>query len=201
RAMGPARREPEGGAGPRGLPLQQIDLAAVRSASVGPRQQSARGAQRHVDAPLSAIFARRRFRVCRAACGEECRHVEADAAGADDGDALARNTLSTQQLRIRDDFRMLDAGNSGNARANTGGEHDVIERSFDERCARGRRAQSQIDTEQLDPPPEVTQSFAEFFLARYFPSEAELAADLGTLLEQRDSMPTLGGRHSARKPR
>ena len=40
---------------------------------------------------------------------EKSRHVEADAAGADDGHALARLARARQQLGIGDDLRMIDA--------------------------------------------------------------------------------------------
>ena len=59
--------------------------------------------------------------------GQERRDVEADAAGADDGDARARRLRARQQVRITDDLRMIDAGDVRHARRDAARDHELVE--------------------------------------------------------------------------
>ena len=77
-----------------------------------------------VDAPLGAVLV---GLVVTAVVREELADVEADAARADDRDALAGHLSPHDDVRVARDLRMIDAGNVRRARDDAGREHDVIE--------------------------------------------------------------------------
>ena len=58
---------------------------------------------------------------------QELRDVEADAAGAQDGDPVADGGAVPEHVLVGDDARVIDARDVGDPRDHAGRQHDLVE--------------------------------------------------------------------------
>src|SRR5262245_8776244 len=123
--------------------------------------------------------------------GEKRGHVEADSARADDGDARTGLPSATQQIRIADDLLVIDAWNCRQSRPHAGRDDDLVKLPTDNLLHRRLRVQSHVNAKPAELDSEVAQRLVELLLAGHLARVPELAADLGILFEQRDSVPPL----------
>lgn len=121
---------------------------------------------------------------------EEFAHVDADAAGTDDGDGLADGLALSDDLGVGQHLRVLDAGDLGNARRHAGGNHHFVEGS-DEICWCDAGFELDRHSGHVQHAGVVANGLGELFLTRNELCDPELSADLVRGLEQRDRMTTL----------
>src|SRR5581483_8281651 len=109
--------------------------------------------------------------------GEELGDVEADAAGADDGNSAARRARAVEDGGVAGALGVIDAGNVRQTRAHSGGNNDgVVAARGQLACARPL-PEPQIDAEAADAGAPVGQRGVELLLTRHVAREVELPAD------------------------
>ena len=104
-------------------------------------------------------------------------NIEADAAGADDGDTLACRFRPRQQLDVAHAFAVRDARDLGNARPGTGGDHDFIEIARWQASPHLGSVEPQANAEFGDARAKIAQRLVEFLLARNRARQIELPTD------------------------
>ena len=124
-----------------------------------------------------------------AALGEIQRHVEADAARADDRDPPARRHPPGQHVDVARDGRMADAVDRRVARHHAGRQHDIVIAAGRQRLRRCRVAETDVDAGTLHPIGEIGDELAELLLARNDLGEVELAAEPGLASYRTTSWP------------
>ena len=123
---------------------------------------------------------------------QEFGHVEADAAGADDGDAAAWHFGARQHLVVAQYLGMVDPGDVGQARTYAAREHHGVVAASGQFVRADAMAGLQLDAALRKSAAEVAQRFGKF-LARHFLGQVQLPADLGLRLVQGDAMAALEG--------
>ncbi len=117
------------------------------------------------------------------------RHVEADAAHADDRHLAPCLPRAAQDLDVARDFRVLDAGNRRPARVDAAGDDHLVEavQVGIARCV----IQAYLGAGAAQALRVVGDRFGEFLLAGNLLRQVELAAELGGALEQRHRVAAL----------
>src|SRR5471032_2731626 len=186
-AVHPAGRLAQTRAQLGGLALQQVQLA--HRLLHHRRHQAAAAARLQIDAPLLGPgLQRQRQRVARIV-QQEFADVEADAAGADDGDALADRRLVLQHVDIRQHLGMSYAGDSRKAHLDAGGDDHVVVAAGQQLLARDAHAQLQLHADRLDLAAEVAYGLGEFLLAGSPHGDLELAPTLSLASNKVTSCP------------
>ena len=135
-------------------------------------------------------------RVCRRPLrvhGQEQRHVVADAAAADDNDALAGLHRPVEDFGVSRHAGIIAAGNIEQARGDTGRDNDLVEIRFAERIRIDGSARPDLDTAIGELRRITLQREAVILLAGDIRRQHELSADLRRGFEQRDVMAATSG--------
>ena len=116
---------------------------------------------------------------------EVLRHVEADAASADDGHRTADVARTADHIDVGNGLAMIDPRNGRYTGHDAGREHDLIEfRHPQIRSAATTRAQLQLHARASQLRAVVAQRLVKFLLARDALGEIELPADFARGVEQ-----------------
>ena len=179
------------------LALQQVDF---------PRRgfrvlvhQAATGVRVEIHAPLRQPFGQRLGAVA-GRFGQEFRHVEADAAGADDRHAFAHLHLATQHVHVGHHLGVVDAVDARPARGHPGGDDDLLEAFALQFVALHAPVQHHLDAGAFDALLKVAQGLVELFLAGDHLGHVELTADLAGLVEQGHVVAALRRHRGAGQP-
>src|SRR5437764_7271606 len=127
---------------------------------------------------------------------EQLRDVKTDAAGADEGDALAGVAASVDDFDVARDLRVVEPWDRWSARHDAGREDYFVESGE----ITGARApiEPHVDAELREPRPKITQRLGELLLTRDAPRQVELAADLRRSFEERHRVTAFRGGHRTR---
>ncbi|TYZ60370.1 hypothetical protein PybrP1_001342, partial [[Pythium] brassicae (nom. inval.)] len=181
------------------LALQQEDLARGRRQLRRDARDAAAHRVAQVDAPLlreqPRVEARRRARV-----RQELGHVEADAAGADHGHALAHGRAVLEHVNVAQHLRVVAARDLERARQHARGDHDLVEAGGRELVGRHAPAELHAHARELELLLKVPQRLVELLLARHDLGHVELPADRVCLVEQRHVVAARGRRGRERQP-
>ena len=192
-AVDPARRLAQAGAELAGLALQKRDLPRGRRGRGAHHSAAHRGRVGH--APLGppgrkVEGGRRVGRVV----DQELGHIEANAAGADDGHARPHRLALQDRVEVADHARRVLAGDARVSRRDPRGQQHVVEALRNQSFGADAGVQMQGHARARDAPAEVAQGLVKLLLAGDALGQVELAADFGRRLEQVDLVAALGQR-------